>query len=75
MKLIEKLWQNRRDFAGKYECEECGEVEKHDGCYDDRYFHDEVTPNWKCSKCGKSTTELGKEPTKIATRYQDFEIV
>jgi len=75
MKLIEKLWQNRRDFAGKYECEGCGDIKKYSGCYDDDYFHTQVTPNWKCDKCGKSTIDLGKEPAKIATRYGPYEVV
>jgi len=70
MKLIEKKNQHRRDFNGIYECEDCGNKEEHGGCYDDRYFHDEVTPSWRCEKCGESTKSLG-----VATKYADHEVV
>ena len=73
MKLIEKINQMRRDFTGLYECEGCGNQETHGGCYDDEYFHQSVTPNWKCDKCGKSTIDLGKEPAKVVTRYPEGE--
>ena len=74
MKLIEKVNQSRRDFTGKYECEACGNLEEHSG-YDDRNFHDNVTPHWKCSKCGKSTLDLGIKPKSVMTKYSDYEIV
>ena len=74
MKLIEKVNQNRRDFTGKYECEACGNLEEHSG-YDDRNFHDNVTPHWKCSKCGKSTLDLELKPEFVGTKYSDSEVV
>ena len=74
MKLIEITSQNRRDFHGKYKCEGCGNIEEHSG-YDDRNFHDNVTPHWKCKKCGKSTIDLGKKPDFIQTKYHDYEVV
>ena len=58
MKLLEKLNQFRRDFDGVYQCEGCGEKEEMKGCYDDRFFHDEISPSWDCKKCGKSSIEL-----------------
>lgn len=74
MKLIEITSQSRRDFYGKYECEGCGNIEKHGG-YDDRNFHDNVTPRWKCEKCGKSTIDLGIKPEFILTKYSAYEVV
>ena len=54
MKLIKILAQNRRDFQGQYKCEFCGheETDNNMNSYDDRYFHDNVIPNMKCSKRG-----------------------
>jgi len=74
MKLIEITSQSRRDFHAKYECESCGNIEEHSG-YDDRNFHDNVTPHWHCSKCGKSTIDLGNKPEFIQTKYRDYEVV
>ena len=75
MKLIEKKNQFRRDFTGVYECEGCGNKEEVGGCYDDRNFHDNVTPEMKCDKCGESTKSLGLESKKIATKYADWEVI
>lgn len=74
MKLIEIKSQSRRDFTGIYKCEECGNEEEHGG-YDDRNFHDNVTPHWKCDKCGKSTIDLKIKPVFIQTKYRDYEVV
>lgn len=75
MKLIEKKNQFRRDFTGVYQCEGCGNEEEKKGCYDDRYFHDVVTPDMKCKKCGKSTKDLGIKPTKVVTKYAEHEVI
>ena len=75
MRLLEKKDQNRRDFTGLYECEGCGNKEEIKGCYDDRNFHDNVMPNGKCKKCGKSTIDLGRHIEKVSTKYGEFEIV
>ena len=74
MKLIEITSQSRRDFHGKYKCEGCGNIEEHSG-YDDRNFHDNVTPNWKCKNCGKSTLDLGIIPQCVNTKYPDDMVV
>lgn len=74
MKLIKKMNQSRRDFTGKYECESCGNIEEHTG-YDDRNFHDNVTPRWKCEKCGKTTLDIKDKPNYIPTKYSDFEVI
>lgn len=70
MKLIEIKSQSRRDFYGIYKCEGCGDKVKCTG-YDDRNFHDNVTPNWRCEKCGKSTIGLGFVPACINTKYPE----
>ena len=75
MKLFKKTHQYRRDFSGIYECENCGHKEEYKSCYDDDNFHQNVTPNWKCTKCNKSTIDLGLKPIKIATRYRPWEVV
>ena len=74
MRLIKILNQSRRDFDGEYECEGCGNIEVHYG-YDDRNFHDNVTPRWECEKCGKSTLDIKGKADYIPTKYSDFEVV
>jgi len=73
MKLIEIISQHRRDFKGKYKCEGCGNIEqdKSMDSYDDRNFHDNVIPNRKCEKCGKSTIDLGIVPQCVNTKYPE----
>ena len=56
MHIKEILSQHRRDFQAVYECEHCGHTEKGGG-YDDAYFHENVIPAKKCSKCGKKAGE------------------
>ena len=66
--------QNRRDFNADVICEDCGHEDKIRG-YDDRNYHDNVIPNMKCKKCGKSRNDLGitQEPTQ--TKYASWEVV
>ena len=70
MKIKEILSQNRRDFHALYECENCGDVIKKSG-YDDRNFHDNVIPNMKCDKCGKSRNDIGITGEFTETRYPE----
>lgn len=74
MKIKEMLSQHRRDFRAIYECESCGYTEKSSG-YDDRNFHDNVIPNFKCKQCGKSRNDLGIEHEHTATKHADWEVV
>jgi len=67
MKIKKKLSQHRRDFTAIYECEHCGETEKSRG-YDDANFHQNVIPEMKCKKCGKTADESYKP---IGTRYPE----
>lgn len=55
MILLAKLNQHRRDFTGNYKCQFCGNMELHNGGYDDDNYHDNVIPRIVCSKCKKST--------------------
>lgn len=77
MKLIEKLDQFRRDFQGKYECQSCGNIEIDNSLdsYDDDYFHDNIIPDMKCKKCGKSTLDLGLPNERMATKYPPYQVV
>ena len=70
MILLKKTYQHRRDFAGIYECENCHFTYAQDG-YDDRNFHDNVVPSWKCPECEKSTNDLKEPIQKIETRYEE----
>lgn len=56
MHILKILNQHRRDFSAIYKCEHCGLEEEGNG-YDDKYFHEEVIPSWKCSRCGQSADE------------------
>ncbi len=60
--------QHRRDFTADYECEHCGNIEKDRSGYDDAYFHNNVIPNMKCKKCGKTS---GEDYTPRATKYPE----
>lgn len=73
MKLIEILNQSRRDFKGKYRCEFCGQIDTDKGMdsYDDRNYHDNVIPNQKCSKCGRSTISEKGTIDKTQTKYPE----
>jgi len=67
MKLVDRKFQNRRDFTGIYECEHCENVEERSS-YDDSNFHKNVIPNMECEECGK------KSPTDYVpqgTKYPD----
>ena len=73
MKLIEVLSQSRRDFKGRYQCEFCGNIDTDQGMdsYDDRNYHDNVIPNQKCTKCGKSTISENGEIDNTPTKYPE----
>ena len=72
MKIIKITNQSRRDFHAIYECEGCGEKEEMGG-YDDRNFHDNVIPNFKCSKCNKSRKDLGIKGDFTETKYEAWQ--
>lgn len=68
MKIIKINNWNRRDFYADMECEHCGNIHKDVSCYDDAYFHQDVIPNMKCKKCGKTAKEDYKPMTP---KYED----
>ena len=68
MKIKQILSQSRRDFRAIYECENCGFTEEGGG-YDDRNFHDNVIPDMVCTKCGKSSNDLGTVIEETRTKY------
>ena len=71
MKIKKIISQSRRDFQAIYECEHCGFSYEGSG-YDDRYFHEDVIPQWKCKKCGKKAPI---EYQALATKYPDTVII
>jgi len=75
MKVTNKYGQMRRDCYVDLECEGCGTVEKNLRAYDDRNMWDNVVPNYKCPKCGKSTNDLGVKKEHIETKYADYEVI
>ena len=77
MKIKRMISQHRRDFWADYECEDedCGYIERDTSGYDDRNFHDNVAPSWKCKKCGKSTLDIKGKSEFVPTKYNDLEII
>lgn len=71
MKIKEITSQYRRDFTATMQCEFCGNIEHNVSGYDDRYFHDEVIPDFTCNACGKSTNSEGGTITKTQTKYPE----
>jgi transcription elongation factor Elf1 len=67
MRIRDIISQSRRDFYAVYECEHCGHERSGSG-YDDSNFHDNVIPNMKCEKCGKSASE---DYQPLQTKYPD----
>ena len=53
MRIKEITYQSRRDFKAKFICPHCGYEEEKWG-YDDAYFHQNIIPDIKCPKCGKT---------------------
>lgn len=66
--------QHRRDFRGEFECENCGAVESKSG-YDDRNFHENVTPAMQCKSCGESTNSLDSQVQPVETRHSEGDVV
>jgi C4-type Zn-finger protein len=75
MKIKEMISQHRRDFYATYECESCGYITEKKSGYDDRNFHDNVIPNMKCDKCGKSRNDLGLLGESTPTKYESWQTV
>lgn len=80
--LVQILWVLYLVVLGQYISEECRNKETYIHAYDDRNFWDNVVPEWKCKKCGKTTNDLieeGKikdgETERIQTKYADYEVV
>ena len=71
MKIKQITWQHRTDFSAIYECEFCGHIQSDDTGYDDMFYHDNVIPNKKCDKCGKSTKSEGESIDKTFTKYPE----
>ena len=74
MQIVKYTFWSRRDFHAIYECENCG-YQKEDYGYDDRHFHDNVIPNMKCEKCGKSRNDLGIKYEPTPTKYAEWEVI
>lgn len=71
MKIIKTYDWNRRDFDSDRKCEFCGHIEKSCGGYDDNNYYQNVVPNAKCKKCGKSTNSENAPKDNIAPRYNE----
>jgi len=70
MKIKILVYQHRRDFKAIYVCEHCGAEDTEMG-YDDRNFHDNVIPDMKCKKCGKSRNGIGIKGEFTQTQYPE----
>ena len=71
MKIKKITSQNRRDFHAVYECDHCGHTTEGYG-YDDANFHNNVIPEMKCEKCGKTS---GEDYRPLTTKYGEHEVV
>ena len=69
MRIKEILSQHRRDFRALFICPFCGHEEVKPG-YDDVYFHQNVIPEMKCKKCGK-TEQDGANYRPLSTKYTE----
>ena len=71
MKIEKITRQHRRDFRADFVCEGCGAVEKNVRGYDDRNFHDNVIPTFRCNECGESSESLGVDYRPLTTKYPE----
>lgn len=71
MKILRIIDQHRRDFTAIMKCEFCGHEENDNSGYDDRYYHDNVIPNMKCSSCSKSTVSENGTIEHTPTKYPE----
>lgn len=69
MKVTKRYNQHRRDLHIDLECESCHATDTDKRAYDDRNFWDNVVPDRKCPKCGKSTNDLGLQAETMPTKY------
>lgn len=58
MKILEVIFQHRRDFTADMICESCKTTKKLTSGYDDGYYHTFVIPKMKCDSCGESRESL-----------------
>jgi len=72
MRILKIREQHRRDFWADYICEHCGYIEKNKPGYDDTYFHENVIPNMKCPKCGKTA---GEDYKPLTPKYADWMVI
>ena len=71
MKVSRRYDQHRRDLTIDMKCENCKATDIYNSAYDDRNFWDNVVPDFKCKKCGKSSNDLGIQADAIATHYPE----
>jgi len=75
VKVTRRYNQMRRDLDIDLKCESCGEKDSRGSAYDDRNYWDNVVPNFKCPKCGKSSNDLGVKQEFVETKYGEHEVV
>lgn len=63
--------QHRRDFKAELTCESCNNTQILNTGYDDDYYHNNVLPNMKCTKCNESTISSNKPIEPQQTRYPE----
>ena len=72
MRIKKILSQHRRDFTATIECEHCGNEDTLFGGYDDTFYHANVVPKIKWSKCGKVAPS---DYRPLSTKYPESEVV
>ena len=68
MKIKKITNQIRRDFDAILICEHCGTEDELNGGYDDRNYHENVIPQFKCPKCGKTA---GSDYRSLSTKHPE----
>ena len=71
MRVVKRYNQHRRDLDCDLECENCGYKLLIKGAYDDENYWNNVIPGLRCSKCKKSSNQLGTKNIDVSTRYPE----
>lgn len=75
MRIKKITWQHRRDFEADMICPNCNNIEKLTAGYDDAFYHNNVIPEKKCSKCNKSENDLNVNYKPRPTKYEEGQVI
>jgi hypothetical protein len=75
MRITRTFNWNRRDFSYEAECEGCGHKQTNKYGYDDANYYENVVPNEKCDKCGKSRIDIGAENPSFELKHDPNAVI